>query len=165
MKRTLLALLALSVVCMLPGQVFAAEEVVFLHYFSGTLAGGIDELVNTFNAENPQYNLRHTSVDHEAFKTSIRVTLSGGNPPDLFSYWAGARVQFIVDADRLEPIDSARLPKCTVMPASTTASYNIFCNFHRLMPTLCSPSSRLVKAASLDMATSVPSCRIQHRYS
>jgi multiple sugar transport system substrate-binding protein/raffinose/stachyose/melibiose transport system substrate-binding protein len=90
---------------MLPALAFAAEKVTFFHYFSGTLAGGIDDLVNTFNAENPQYELTHTPVDHEAFKTSIRVMLSGGNPPDLFSYWAGARVQFIVDADRLEPID------------------------------------------------------------
>ncbi len=102
MKRTFLVLLVL---CMMPVWAFAAEKVTFLHYFSGTLAGGIDNLVNTFNADNPQYNLTHTPVDHEAFKTSIRVMLSGGNPPDLFSYWAGARVQFIVDADRLEPID------------------------------------------------------------
>ncbi len=102
MKRTFLVLLVL---CMLPVWAFAAEKVTFMHYFSGTLAGGIDDLVNTFNAENPQYNLTDTPLDHEAFKTSIRVMLAGGNPPDLFSYWAGARVQFIVDADRLEPID------------------------------------------------------------
>ncbi|NQT60774.1 MAG: extracellular solute-binding protein [Bacteroidetes bacterium] len=81
------------------------EKVTFFHYFSGTLSGGMDDLVSTFNEENPQYNLTHTPVDHEAFKTSILVMLSGGNPPDLFSYWAGARVQFIVDADRLAPID------------------------------------------------------------
>ena len=102
MKRMILVLLVL---CLLPAWVFAAENVTFLHYFSGTLAGGIDDLVKTFNAENPQYNLTHTPADHEAFKTSIQVMLSGGNPPDLFSYWAGARVQFIVDAGRLEPID------------------------------------------------------------
>ena len=58
-----------------------------------------------FNKENPQYNLVATPVDHEAFKTSIRVMLAGGNPPNLFSYWAGARVQFIVDAGQLAPID------------------------------------------------------------
>ncbi len=81
------------------------EKVTFFHYFSGTLSGGMDDLVVAFNKENPEYVLTHTPVDHEAFKTSIMVMLSGGNPPDLFSYWAGARVQFIVDADRLEPID------------------------------------------------------------
>jgi len=81
------------------------EKVTFFHYFSGTLSGGMKDLVKTFNEENPQYNMVQTPVEHEAFKTSIMVMLSGGNPPDLFSYWAGARVQFIVDADRLEPID------------------------------------------------------------
>jgi multiple sugar transport system substrate-binding protein/raffinose/stachyose/melibiose transport system substrate-binding protein len=81
------------------------EKVTFFHYFSGTLSGGMDDLVGIFNKENSDYILTHTPVDHEAFKTSIMVMLSGGNPPDLFSYWAGARVQFIVDADRLEPID------------------------------------------------------------
>lgn len=80
-------------------------KVTFFHYFSGTLAGGINDLVKQFNKENPQYNLVATPVDHEAFKTSIRVMLAGGNPPDLFSYWAGARVQFIVDAGQLAPID------------------------------------------------------------
>ena len=102
MKKTLVFALVL---CLIPALTFGAEKVTFLHYFSGTLAGGIEDLVTTFNAENPQYELSHTPVDHEAFKTSIRVMLSGGNPPDLFSYWAGARVQFIVDADRLAPID------------------------------------------------------------
>jgi multiple sugar transport system substrate-binding protein len=82
-----------------------AEKVTFFHYFSGTLSGGMDDLVETFNEENPEYDLAHTAVEHEAFKTSIMVMLSGGNPPDLFSYWAGSRVQFIVDADRLTPID------------------------------------------------------------
>jgi len=80
-------------------------KVTFFHYFSGTLAGGVDEMVKVFNKENPEYLLTHTPVDHEAFKTSIRVMLAGGNPPDLFSYWAGARVQFVVDAGRLAPID------------------------------------------------------------
>ncbi|MEW5816229.1 MAG: extracellular solute-binding protein, partial [Spirochaetota bacterium] len=83
----------------------APERVTFFHYFSGTLAGGIDDLVNTFNKETPGYLLTHTPVDHEAFKTSIRVMLAGGNPPDLFAYWAGARVQFVVDSGRLAPID------------------------------------------------------------
>jgi multiple sugar transport system substrate-binding protein/raffinose/stachyose/melibiose transport system substrate-binding protein len=45
------------------------------------------------------------TTGHEDFKTQILVMLAGDNPPDIFSYWAGARVQFVVDSDRLEPID------------------------------------------------------------
>lgn len=108
---TLLTLLAVSSMALFAGgeqdtpAEGAPEKVTFFHYFSGTLSGGMDDLVDTFNKDNPEYVMTHTPVDHEAFKTSILVMLSGGNPPDLFSYWAGARVQFVVDADRLLPID------------------------------------------------------------
>lgn len=118
MKRNVLKMMVLLIVTLFVvpmtvsangGQEEAAaegvEKVTFFHYFSGTLSGGMDDLVETFNEENPEYDLAHTPVEHEAFKTSIMVMLSGGNPPDLFSYWAGSRVQFIVDADRLTPID------------------------------------------------------------
>lgn len=112
-------LIALALVLLIPVVLFAGgkqeaetgamqtepERVTFFHYFSGTLSGGMDDLVTTFNQENPEFELSHTPVDHEAFKTSILVMLSGGNPPDLFSYWAGARVQFVVDAGQLMPID------------------------------------------------------------
>ncbi len=113
MKKAMKLFLCMLCILMLPGLLFSAgqrereaESVTFFHYFSGTLAGGIEELVTEFNRDNPEYALSHTPLDHEAFKTSIRVMLSGGNPPDLFSYWAGAQVQFLVDADRLEPIDA-----------------------------------------------------------
>jgi ABC-type glycerol-3-phosphate transport system substrate-binding protein len=79
------------------------EAVIFLHYFSGSLGGGLDDMAQTFNDMNPRYELKPVSLDHEAFKSSIRDTLDSGNPPDLYSYWAGARTASIV-AD-LEPID------------------------------------------------------------
>lgn len=116
MKSIFRVILCLSLLLIVPALIFAGGErektgesapakVTFFHYFSGTLAGGIDDLVTTFNRENKEYLLSHTPVDHEAFKTSIQVMLVGGNPPDLFSYWAGARVQFVVDTGRLAPID------------------------------------------------------------
>jgi len=77
--------------------------VTLLHYFTGSLSGGIAELADEFNTKNPQYELKTVSLDHEAFKTSIYDTLKSGNPPDLYSYWAGARTASIVD--QLEPLD------------------------------------------------------------
>jgi multiple sugar transport system substrate-binding protein/raffinose/stachyose/melibiose transport system substrate-binding protein len=79
------------------------EAVIFLHYFSGSLSGGLDDMAWTFNDMNPLYELKPVSLDHEAFKSSIRDTLNSGNPPDLYSYWAGARTASIVTD--LEPID------------------------------------------------------------
>jgi multiple sugar transport system substrate-binding protein/raffinose/stachyose/melibiose transport system substrate-binding protein len=52
---------------------------------------------------NPHYDLKPVSLDHEAFKSSIRDTLNSGSPPDLYSYWAGTRTASIITD--LEPID------------------------------------------------------------
>lgn len=77
--------------------------IAFLHYFTDSLSGGIDELARSFNSHNARYELKAVSLNHEAFKSSIQDTLKSGNPPDLYSYWAGARTAAIV-AD-LAPID------------------------------------------------------------
>ncbi|MCF8167367.1 MAG: extracellular solute-binding protein [Rhodoferax sp.] len=77
--------------------------VTFLHYFSDSLSGGMGELARTFNQMNSPYELKSVSLDHEAFKTSVQATLKAGNPPDLYSSWAGARTAALVDD--LEPID------------------------------------------------------------
>ena len=75
------------------------------HYFGGFGGEFIDGIVDAFIAENPGLMHAASPVDHEQFKTSILVQLAGGNPPDTFSYWAGARIQFVVDGGRLQPID------------------------------------------------------------
>ncbi|UCH24860.1 MAG: extracellular solute-binding protein [Trueperaceae bacterium] len=86
------------------GEALAGDFTVS-HYFGGFGGEFIEEIVDGFVAENPGLNREESPVDHEQFKTSILVQLAGGNPPDTFSYWAGARIQFIVDGDRLQPID------------------------------------------------------------
>ena len=75
------------------------------HYFGGFGGEYIEAIVDDFVAANPGLNREASPVDHEQFKTSILVQLAGGNPPDTFSYWAGARIQFIVDGGRLQAID------------------------------------------------------------
>ena len=75
------------------------------HYFGGFGGEFIDSIVDDFIAANPGLMHAASPVDHEQFKTSILVQLAGNNPPDTFSYWAGALVQAIVDKDRLQSID------------------------------------------------------------
>lgn len=79
------------------------SSVSFLHYFTDSLSGGVDEMARTFDGQNQLYALKAVSLDHEAFKTSIQDTLKAGNPPDLYSYWAGARTASLVE--HLAPID------------------------------------------------------------
>ncbi len=81
------------------------EKIIFLHYWTGAMSGGIDAMVEKFNRDQPEYRVRATGFEHETFKVSIKAMLRGGRPPDLFSYWAGARVQALVDAGYLAPID------------------------------------------------------------
>jgi multiple sugar transport system substrate-binding protein/raffinose/stachyose/melibiose transport system substrate-binding protein len=92
---------------LIPQKAFtqAPEETIFLHYWTGSLSGGINEMVTVFNNKYPKHHVRATGFEHESFKIGIKVMLAGGNPPDLFSYWAGARIQSLVDQNYLSPID------------------------------------------------------------
>ena len=44
-------------------------------------------------------------VGHEDYKTVILVRASGNNLPDIFSYAAGARPQYMVDGNHVAPLD------------------------------------------------------------
>lgn len=78
-------------------------DISFLHYFSDPLSGGINEMVTVFNEGQTEYTLRAVPLDHEAFKLSMVADLKSQNPPEVYSYWAGARVNAVyLD---LEPID------------------------------------------------------------
>lgn len=78
----------------------AKEEVIFYHYWSsGAWLQSVDAFLDAFHTKYPDVSVRRNDIESEAFKTSIGVTLAGGNPPDVFSYWAGARTKFFVDKD------------------------------------------------------------------
>ena len=82
-----------------------ANEVTISHYFTGELGkAAIDRIAGNF-AEESGFTLKDSPVGHEDFKTDILVRAAGGSLPDVFSYWAGARVQFVVDSNSLTPID------------------------------------------------------------
>jgi multiple sugar transport system substrate-binding protein/raffinose/stachyose/melibiose transport system substrate-binding protein len=78
-------------------------SITFLHYFTGSMGGGLNDMAKAFNSQNSRYDLKPIPLDHESFKTSIRYNLEAGNAPDLYSYWAGARTASIIE--HLEPID------------------------------------------------------------
>ncbi len=114
MKRIMVFILILLVGCLLvtgcsdskavnSKNIDTKKKIPLLHYFSGTLSGGLQEMVETFNKNGQNYELVATPLDHEAFKTSIHDTLASPRSPDLYSYWAGARVRSVLD--KLEPFD------------------------------------------------------------
>lgn len=83
----------------------AEGEVTISHYFTGDLGmNGLKEIFKTFKDETG-VNVKDSPIGHEDFKTGILVRAAGNSLPDVFSYWAGARTQFVVDAGNLNPID------------------------------------------------------------
>ncbi len=86
-------------------SVVNSEKVNFFHYFSGSLSGGIDDMVAKVNLDSNEYTILTSGLDHEAFKTMVPLSLERGTPPELFSYWAGERVQRLVDKNQLLAID------------------------------------------------------------
>ena len=81
------------------------ETVLFLHYFTGNLEQGINELSESVNEKLRNVNLVATPLEHEEFKVNIRIQLETQNPPDIFSYWAGARTKYLVDQEKVSPIN------------------------------------------------------------
>jgi len=75
------------------------------HYFSGALSGGLTEMLETVNSREPGNQVIANGLDHEAFKSMILSTLEKGNPPELFTYWAGSRTAELVRQEKLQPID------------------------------------------------------------
>ena len=108
-RRLILAVLLVLVAALAVTPALAQDDLMgdftVSHYFGGFGGEFIDGIVDDFIAANPGLMHAASPVDHEQFKTSILVQLAGGNPPDTFSYWAGARIQFIVDDGFLMPID------------------------------------------------------------
>jgi multiple sugar transport system substrate-binding protein/raffinose/stachyose/melibiose transport system substrate-binding protein len=82
-------------------------KLVFYHYWSaGSWLKGINTLLDVFEKNYPGVKLYRNALEHEAFKTTIGISLAGGNPPDVFSYWSGAKTKFFADRDLLMDLTS-----------------------------------------------------------
>lgn len=113
-SRAALAALAAGLALLLTATVGWAEgvqdeetqEVTITHYFGGDLGrAGLEEIFAAFK-EQTGITVDDSPIGHEDFKTGILVRAAGNNLPDVFSYWAGARTQFVVDGGNLAIIDS-----------------------------------------------------------
>ena len=105
-RRGLLAAAAVVPVLALGASAFAqGGEVTISHYFTGELGlKALNEQIAKFEADTG-YTMKNSPIGHEDFKTDILVRAAGDSLPDVFSYWAGARTQFVADSGSLHPID------------------------------------------------------------
>ena len=106
LHRALVVLLVPLLTLGAAAAVVAQEEVNISHYFSGELnQDNLNTVMATFTEETG-ISVVDSPIGHEDFKAGILAGVASGVLPDVFSYWAGARVQFVVDAGALQPIDA-----------------------------------------------------------
>ena len=133
----MILLIVLGVVAPVAGQEGEVKQVTVMHYFSGELGmGAVTQIIGNFTDSHKDFVVLTNPIGHEDFKTTILIMLAGDEPPDIFSYWAGARTQFVVDAGRLAPLDdlwqSAALDD--IIPASLVSGATIYNGQHYLVP-------------------------------
>ena len=86
---------------MVEDEMMSLGEVSVGHYYGSDLGQqGILDINATFEAGEAAVS----PIEHEAFKDQILIALAGGEPPDVFSYWAGARTQSVYENGHLQPI-------------------------------------------------------------
>ncbi len=74
------------------------------HYFGSDLG---QQAIIDINQTFGMGEVSISPIEHEAFKDQILVALAGGEPPDVFSYWAGARTASVQGNGHLQPITAA----------------------------------------------------------
>ena len=86
---------------MVEDEMMSLGEVSVGHYYGSDLGQqGILDINTTFETGEAVVS----PIEHEAFKDQILIALAGGEPPDVFSYWAGARTQSVYENGHLQPI-------------------------------------------------------------
>ncbi len=138
MKRLSVLLVAvLLIASVFPALAQEGESfVTVMHYFTGTLGReSLNQIFQEFQHETG-ITIFDNPIGHEDFKTTILVMAAGGDLPDLFSYWAGARVQFVVDSGALAPIDELWNANNldAVVPASIAQGATLYNGARYLIP-------------------------------
>lgn len=103
--RATASALLLTLPLQFAAQASRAEEVTISHYFTGDLGlSGMQAFFKAFEKESG-ITVKDSRIGHEDYKTGILVRAAANSLPDVFSYGAGARPQFVVDAGNVAPLD------------------------------------------------------------
>ncbi len=120
------------------GETSQPQRIIFEYYFHEFMWGAIETSVRAFNQRHPELRLDGVALDHESFKPAITEMLVKQHPPDLFSYWAGARTQAVVERALIAPIDDlwSREHFDQRFPAALVASACTYQNQKYLVPVM-----------------------------
>ena len=129
LRRCRTAVLASALILAANVASAAETEVTIMHYFTADIGGaGLHPIFDKFKKETG-ITVVDSPIGHEDYKTGILVRAAGNSLPDIFSEWAGARTQFVVDTGKLEPLDALwaaqKLDSVVAKPVAASATiYN-----------------------------------------
>ncbi|MBC6408496.1 MAG: extracellular solute-binding protein [Rhodobacteraceae bacterium] len=104
LRAILAATAASTLVALASGAALARELVINTDTSDPAPKAAFQELIDGFEAENPDINITWNLFDHEGYKTSIRNFLTA-DAPDLANWYAGNRMLPYVNAGLFEPVD------------------------------------------------------------
>jgi ABC-type glycerol-3-phosphate transport system substrate-binding protein len=114
----------------------ADNQITISHYFTGDLGlAGIKAFFDEYK-KSAGVTVVDSPIGMEDFKTGILVRASADTLPDVFSYWAGARTQFLVEAGKLATIDDlwAKDNLDAIVPKSIAQSADTYNGKHYSVP-------------------------------
>jgi multiple sugar transport system substrate-binding protein/raffinose/stachyose/melibiose transport system substrate-binding protein len=77
-----------------------AEELTINSYIADPVPKeAFAKLVDEFQKQNPDIQVKLSTVAHEDFKKSVRIWLVSDTPPDVITWFAGNRARFFIDKD------------------------------------------------------------------
>lgn len=103
----LLAALALAAVVLVACAPAGDKELVINSYMSDEAPKkAFQDVVDTFQAANPDIKVTVNTIAHEQFKTQLASWLTSNSAPDVVTWFAGYRMQAFAAKGLLEPIDT-----------------------------------------------------------
>lgn len=79
----------------------SGEVALWTEFTAGGEATGIEELVETWNAQGNGVTVNHRPIGNEEFFTVIRTALAGGEPPDVLQYEGYQQTRDFAEAGQL----------------------------------------------------------------
>ena len=74
------------------------------HIETGEREALFEEVAKQFEEENDGVKVKLLQAPNDAYKQKLAVSMSGGNPPDIFQSWGGGWLKHFVDQGNVEDI-------------------------------------------------------------
>lgn len=82
-------------------------KLTFWHVQSGDpMKSNVQDSVDRFMAENPQYEVEVVPMANDAYKTKLKIAMGAGETPDVFTHWSGGPMIEYINADAVADITS-----------------------------------------------------------